>query len=116
MIQRVIIIVNETVEIIQELIYSLLRKYKKGLEESMKGSKFVFESVDLLHYKCHRISLNCNRLHIDSPKWLINTKLTINLKNNDGKYFQYAVKVALNHETILQKVITLKGLEKVRIK
>ena len=33
----------------------------------MKGSKFVFDSVDLLHYKPHKISLNCDGSYTDSP-------------------------------------------------
>ena len=36
---------NETDEII-ELFESLLQKYQEGLEESMKGSDFVFDSAD----------------------------------------------------------------------
>ena len=38
---------NETDEII-ELFESLLQKYQEGLEESMKGSDFVFDSA---HFK-----------------------------------------------------------------
>ena len=53
-----IMIGNETGEIIQQLLDSLLQKYEKGLEESIKGTKFVFDGVDLLYYKCHKISLN----------------------------------------------------------
>ena len=49
---------NEVDEIIKELFDSLLQKYKKGLEESMKGSEFVFDTVDLLYYKLRKISLN----------------------------------------------------------
>ena len=60
-----IMIGNETNEIIEELFNSLLQKYLKGLDESMNGSEFVFDSVDLLHYKCHKISLS--RI-INSPK------------------------------------------------
>ena len=51
--------------IVQKLFDSLLQRYQKGLEEKMKGSDcvvvvvVVVDSVDLLHYKCHRISLNC---------------------------------------------------------
>ena len=41
---------NETDEIIKDFFKSLLQKYQKGLKESMKGSKLVFYSVDLLHY------------------------------------------------------------------
>ena len=36
----------------------------------MKGSKFVFDSVDLLCYELHKISLNRDGSHTDSPAWL----------------------------------------------
>ena len=55
----------------------LLKKYQKGLEKSVKESKFVFDGVDL--------SLSRDGPHIDSPKWLKNKKSTINRKNNDEK-------------------------------
>ena len=48
---------SETDEIIEELFESFLHKYQ-GLEEKMRGSEFVFHSVDLLYYKIHKISLN----------------------------------------------------------
>ena len=56
-----ILIGNKKDEITEELFDSLLQKYQKGLEESMKGSEFVFDSDDLLYYKCHKISLNKSR-------------------------------------------------------
>ena len=40
----------------------------------MRGSKFVFESIDLLHYKLHKISLKRRESYINSPKWLKNKK------------------------------------------
>ena len=46
----------------------------------MKESELFCDSVDLLYYKCHRISLNRGGSYIDSPKWLKNNKETINLK------------------------------------
>ena len=66
----------------------------------MKGSEFVFDSVDLLHYKCHKISLNHSGSYKDSPEWLKNKKAAIIQKNNDNKCFQYALTVALNHKNI----------------
>ena len=78
-----------------------MQKYQEGLEKSMKGSDFVFDSVDTLYYKLHKISLNRGGSYIDSPEWLKNKKSTINPKNiNDDKCFQYSVTVALNHEQI----------------
>ena len=95
-----ILIGNETNESIEKRFESLLQRYQKGLEESMKGSEFVFDNADSLYYKFHKISLNRGGSYIDSPEWLKNKKATINPKNNDDKYFQYALTVALNPEQI----------------
>ena len=46
----------------------------------MKGSEFISDSVDLLHYQLHKTSLKSVRLYIDSPKWFKNKKATINPK------------------------------------
>ena len=89
---------NERDEIIDELFESLLQRYQEGIEESVKGSEFVFDSIDLLYYKLHKISLNRGGSYIDSTEWLKNKKATINPKNNDGKYFQFAITEALNDE------------------
>ena len=91
---------NKTDEIIEDLFYSLLQKYQKGLQESMKGNKFIFDNVDSLYYKLHKTSLNRRGSFIDSPEWLKNKMATINPKNNDDKWFQYALIAALNHEQI----------------
>ena len=72
---------NETDEVIKEIFVSVLQKYQKGLEESMKGSEFIYDWVDLLHYKCHKISLNCGGSYIGSPKWLTNKKSNKKSKN-----------------------------------
>ena len=48
---------NETDEIIEELFKSLLQKYQ-GLEEKIKASKFVFDSIDLLGYNPRKIILS----------------------------------------------------------
>ena len=90
----------ETDEIIENLFYSVLQRYQKGLEELMKRSEFVFDGVDSLYYKLHKISLKRRGSYIDSPEWLKNKKATINPKNKDDKCFKYALTVALNHEQI----------------
>ena len=91
---------NETDKFIDNLFDSFLQRYQKHLEESMRGSEFVFDCVDSLYYKLHKISLNRGGLYIDSPKWVKNKKATKNPKNNDYKCFQCDVTVALNHEQI----------------
>ena len=40
---------NESDGIIEKLFESLLQKHQEGLEEKMRRSEFVFDSVDLLH-------------------------------------------------------------------
>ena len=54
---------KETDEIIKNLLDSHLQKYKKDLQEKMRGSEFVFDSGP----------------NIDYPKWL-NKKTTKNTK------------------------------------
>ena len=93
-----IMIGNETDEIIKKLFDSLLQKYQDGLEESMTGSEFIRDSVDLLYYHLQKISLKRGESYIDSPEWLKNKKATLNLKNNDDNCFQYALTVALNRK------------------
>ena len=89
---------SETDDIIDELLESLLQKYQEGLEESMNGSGFIFDSVYLLYYHLQKTSLSGKGgSHIDSPKWLKNKKAAINPKNNDENCFQYALIVALNY-------------------
>ena len=65
-----------------------MKKYQEGLEESMRGSEFIFDSVDLLYYNLQKISLKRKgSSYIDSPKWLKNKKAA-NPKNNDNNCFQ----------------------------
>ena len=67
----------------------------------MRGSEFVSDCVNELHYKLHKVDLNRGRSYIDSTRWLKDKKASINPKNmNDDRCFQYAVTVALNYEQI----------------
>ena len=61
----------------------------------MRGSNFIFDSVQLMYYKCQKVSFSCGGLNIDSPDWIKKKKPTINPKNTDDKCFQYAATVAL---------------------
>ena len=72
---------SETGDITDELFKSLLQNYHhQGLEESMRGSEFVCDSVDLLYYHLQRITLKRGESYIDSPKWLKEKRATINPK------------------------------------
>ena len=48
---------NETDDIIKDLFESLLQRHQEELEDKMRGSEFIFDSVDLLHYHLQKISL-----------------------------------------------------------
>ena len=60
-----IMIQDKADEIIEKPFESLLKRYQIGLELLMKGRNFIFDCVHLLHYKCHKINLNCGGSYID---------------------------------------------------
>ena len=95
-----IMIGSETDEIIEDLFECFLQKYQEGLEESMRGSEFGYNSVDALYYNLNKVSLSRGGSYIDSPKWLKMKTATIHPKNNNGKCFQYNLTVALNYQKI----------------
>ena len=95
-----IIMGSETDDLIDELFKSFLQRYQKKLENSMNGSEFVFNSVDLLYYHLQKISLKRGESNKDSPEWLKNKGATINPKNKDNECFKHAITVALNHQNI----------------
>ena len=69
---------NEKDEIIEKLSEFLLKNCKKDLEEPMRGSEFVLDSINLLYYHLQKIGLKRGGSYIDSPEWLKNKKATIN--------------------------------------
>ena len=68
-------------EVVSELFESLHSRYQISLETSMKESNFIFNLVQLLHYKCHKINVKCVGSYIDSEVWIEKKKTTINPKN-----------------------------------
>ena len=61
-------------EFIEELFEPLLNRYQIGLETSVRGSNFIFDCVNLLHYKCYKINFERGGSYIDSPGWIKNLK------------------------------------------
>ena len=89
--------------ILLEKLEAFLYNYQKELK-NIKGSDFVFESVDLLDYKLHRVRLKRGGSYIKSPKWLENKKATINPKNeNDDECLRWSIISALNYNKIMKK-------------
>ena len=95
--------VRDTDDIIRELFRSFLHNYQEELK-IIKGSDFVFESVELMDYKLHRVRLKRGGSYIKSPKWLENKKATINPKNeNDDECLRWSIICALNYNEIMKK-------------
>ena len=87
---------SKTYDIVDEPFEQFLRNYQERLEESMRGSEFLFDSVDLLHYHLQRVSLERSGEHIDSRKWLFDKKATINPKSRNNHCFKHSL-VATEH-------------------
>ena len=91
--------------IVRTIFNSFLHYYQQELK-MIKGNNFVFESVDLLDYKLHRVHLNRGRSYIKSPKWLENKKAVINPKNeNDDECLRWTIICALNYHEIMKNYI-----------
>ena len=64
---------NIEIMIIDEVdeVDSLKNRYQNNLE-SMKGIEFIFNYVQLLYHKCHKINPNCCESYIGSLDWIKN--------------------------------------------
>ena len=70
----------------------------------IKGSNFVFESVNLLDFKLHRVRLRRGGSYIKSPEWLLRKGATINPKNeHDDECLRWSIISALNYSEIIKK-------------
>ena len=87
-------------DIVDEFFKSPFSRYQNNLETSMRESDFIFDSVQLLYYKCYKTNFRCDGSYIDSSDWIKYKKTTINSRNKDDKCFQYAATVALNYDEI----------------
>ena len=90
-------------DIIREVFRSFLHNYQEELK-IIKGSDFVFESVELMDYKLHRVRLRRGGSYIKSPEWLLHKGATINPKNeNDDECLRWSTISALNYNEIMKK-------------
>ena len=103
-----VMIGTETDEVIEELFKYFLQKYREGLEESIRGSKFVYDSVDALYYNLNKVSLSSGGSYIDSPKWLKNKKATIN-PNNDEQIMNKLKKIPKEYQKLNHLLINTIG-------
>ena len=76
-------------------------------------SSYIFHSVNELNIHFHIVDLKRAGTYIQSPKWLVDKKATVNPKNTKDNYcFAYAATIAIFHselkkplERILSKLI-----------
>ena len=77
----------------------------------MRGSDFIFDSVQLMYYKWHKVNFRRRGLHILSPDCIKTKKATKNPKQKDDKCFQYAVTVALNYTEIKENPVKVSSIK-----
>ena len=87
-------------DVVDGLFKSLRSRYQHDLETSITGSDFIFNSVQFLYYKCHKVNFGSGGSYIYSPEQITQKKAKINPKNKDDKCFRYAVTVALSYREI----------------
>ena len=61
----------------RKLLISFLSVFFQDLETSIEGSEFIFDSFQLMYYRCYKVNLRCRRSYIHSPEWLRKEKTTI---------------------------------------
>ena len=76
---------NDANLVVDELFESLRSRYQGNLETSIRRSDFIFDSVQLMHCKCHKVNFKRGDSYIDSTDWIKKKKTTINPKNTDHK-------------------------------
>ena len=90
-------------DIIGKLFRSFLHNYQEELK-IIEGSDFVFENVELMDHKLHRVRLRRGGSYIKSPKWLLHKGATINPKNkNDDECLRWSTISALSYTEIMKK-------------
>ena len=59
-----------------ELLESLRSRCQGNLETSVTGINFIFDLVQLMYYRCHKVNFRRSSSYIDSPDWIKKKKAT----------------------------------------
>ena len=90
-------------DIIRKRFESFLNNYQKE-KEIIEESNFIFDSVQLMHYKLHRVRLRRGGSYTKSHKWLLHKGAAINPKNeNDDECLWWSTISALNYHELMKK-------------
>ena len=57
-------------EVVDERVGSLWSRYQRNLGTPMRGSDFVFDSIQLMPCKCHKVDFGGGGSYVDSPDWM----------------------------------------------
>ena len=95
---------SDTEDVNNTLFNTLLQRFQHTQETSNnKGSEFIPESGELLHYHFQKVDIT-SESYIMSPDQIVNKKATINPKNErHNKCFQQSVISGLNYNKIKEK-------------
>ena len=88
------IIGNNTNKAINELLSSLLNRKRMDLQALTKGSDFVFDSINRIYYKYHKMSLRRAGQYTDSSDCIKKKKSNNKLKSNNNSEKCFQIKVA----------------------
>ena len=95
--------VSDADYVVRELFRCILHNYQEELK-IIKGSEFIFESVELMDYKLYRVRLRRGGSYTKSLEWLLHKGATINLKNkNYDECLWWSTISALNYNEIMKK-------------
>ena len=76
---------SDAIEVVDKMFVLLGSKYQVNLETSMRGKDFIFDTVQLMYYKCHKVNFKRGGSYIDSPDWIKNKEAIIDPKTEDDK-------------------------------
>ena len=65
------------------------------MKGSTKGSEFIFGCLQLLYYKCHKISSNLGGSYIEYSDWIKNKKASISPIDKKNAFKK--IKIAFNN-------------------
>ena len=57
---------NDASKVVDEIFDLLRSRYQENWEKSMRVSDFIFDSVQLIYYKCHKVNFRRYCSYIDS--------------------------------------------------
>ena len=92
---------DDTSIIVDELLESLSKYYHEKSMIARTDSSYIFHSVHELNIHFRIVDLKRTGTYIQSPKWLVDKKATVNPKNTKDNYcFAFASTIAIFHSEL----------------